>query len=62
MPSHTDVAETHGSGGRFTDGFGNLSPPKLLRLGAIAALVVLQFFIDQKIQGWKQAWKGGGYQ
>ncbi len=28
--------------------------------GAIAALVFVQFFIDQKIQGWKQAWKGGG--
>ncbi len=41
MASHNEIAETHGAGGRFTDGDGNLSPPKLLRLALPALLVLL---------------------
>ncbi len=41
MASHNDVAETHGSGGHFTDSEGKPSPPKLVRLGAIALLVLI---------------------
>ena len=34
MPSHTDAAETHGSGGRLTDGEGNLESPRSWRAWA----------------------------
>ena len=41
MASHADTAETHGAGGRYTDSEGNLSPPKLARLGVLALLVLI---------------------
>jgi len=29
-------------------------------VGVIAVFVVVQFYIDQKIRGWKQSWQSGG--